>query len=180
MLPILKPSDGGIMKGYILFLIFVLGSFALAAENNVGTVRIKNTSSARLDSSGKIIPNSMNTLLKITHVFVSAKYPGFVVLVPEKQSGYDAFVISFNRFQDKAVVSQRFGSVLKKGFVIDVSPKDVRFDSTHYLSILEADVNNLKAQSSSGEAVALTKCSKEDTNMFGVWASDVLVAKNCL
>jgi hypothetical protein len=163
------------MKGYIFFLLLVICSFAAAKENVVGYVRIKNNQPARYN-----VPNSGDTLLKIKYVYHDDKRPQFVVLVPVDESRIDALVVNFDRFKEKGLVSKRFKNALEPGFLIDISAKDLVFDSSQFLSVLKVDANNINSLTQRGKYTAIKECSRKNTQGWNVWTSDIQLTDDCL
>lgn len=165
------------MKGYILFLIFVLGSFAMASETQ-GLVRIKDSQPARYDNAGKLIPGSMNTILKIEKIFIDNQTPDVLVLIPAKNATYDYFVINFEKFRDKNLATQNFGMSLKKGFLIEVQATDLEFLSVQFMSVLEIDANKIDVLSRRGMAIAIKSCTETGLNRLNTWINNA--QPNCL
>jgi hypothetical protein len=163
------------MKGYILFFLLVVGSFAAADEGTVaGYVRIRDGKPGASAST--------DSLVKIKYVYRDERRPQFVVLIPLQVQGNavkaDAFVVNFNRFKEKGLVSKRFSNALEPGFVIDVSAKDLEMDSSHYISVVLVDANNITSLTQNGKSTAIKECIRK-TKVLTVWASDI-PEDNCL
>lgn len=170
---------------YLLFFLFLFGSFVMANEGSLGVVKILNTQPPQYNSSGRIIPNSMNTIIQIQKVDYSLSSPDVLVLVAKRNSPYDAIAIIFKNSQDAHLALQKFkGFLIRNGaFEINVSEKDLVFDSSRFLSILEVQADRLLVQIDRSQyTTALRNAVCPITTEYGLlpWIASKTVREDCL
>ncbi len=158
----------------------------MANEKTLGIVRIKNTQPVKYHTAtGKIIPDSQNTILRIQDIAYDETKPGKVALVSTKGDRYDALMVIFNKADSRNTVPQKFGEYLynNHGFQINVTQDDLEFDSTTYLSILKIDAEDIVLKkNSNSNAVSLRTivCPMRRDWDWNPWTPDILVRTKCL
>lgn len=171
---------------YVFFIVFILASFAMADESALGIVRIKNTQPAKYSlNTGKIIPNSQHTILKIKNISYDEKRPGRVALISTSGAVYDALLVFFEKIDRENTFPHKFEQYLynNRGFVIDVSQSDLEFATNNFLSILKISAKNLIVRRP-GQAHSMylrgVICPMRAPSGFIPWADDIRASGNCL
>lgn len=171
---------------YLLLIIFLLGSFVMASEETLGIVRIKNTQPVKYNAvTGKIIPDSHNTILRIQDIAYDEIKPGKVALISTQGDRYDALMVIFDEADNKNVIPQKFGQYLykNKGFQINVTQDVLEFDSSTYLSKLKIDAEDvILKKNSTSKAVSLRAivCPMKKNWVRNPRTPGLLVRTNCL